>query len=187
MEAIQNNWISEHLVAITILGPVLKILVIAAGYFIIRWMLMGLAQHLLDATRKKVAEDKMLAREARIKSLLGVLKSTISFVLAFVAIIMILAVVGINVIPLMTTASVVGLAIGIGAQKLVKDVLSGFIILVEDQYGVGDQVTIGNGTIGFFTGTVEDLGMRATWLRDEEGKLCIISNGEISQVKNNSR
>jgi moderate conductance mechanosensitive channel len=70
----------------------------------------------------------------------------------------------------------------LGAQKLVRDVITGFLILVEDQYDVGDMVTIGTST-----GVVEEMGMRITRLRDEVGKLIILSNGDISTVINHSR
>jgi small conductance mechanosensitive channel len=77
---------------------------------------------------------------------------------------------------------VAGLAVGFGAQKLVKDVITGFFLLLEDQYAVGDYVTIGT-----VTGTVEELGMRITRLRDDDGRLYILSNGDIGQVCNMSR
>jgi len=94
---------------------------------------------------------------------------------------MILQAAGVNIVPLITTASVAGLAVGIGAQKLVRDWISGIFILIEDQYGVGDKVTV-----NAVTGLVEELGMRTTRIRDENGNLYIISNGDISQVCNHS-
>ena len=93
-----------------------------------------------------------------------------------------LSLVGINVTAIVGTASVAGLAFGFGAQKLVKDVITGYFLLLEDQYVAGDYITIGT-----VTGTVEELGMRITRIRDDDGKLYILSNGDIAQVCNHSR
>jgi small conductance mechanosensitive channel len=84
--------------------------------------------------------------------------------------------------PILATAGLGGIAIGFGAQSLVRDVFTGFFILFEDQYGVGDYVTI-NGV----TGTVEELGLRITRIRSFNGELHIIPNGEIKAVTNASR
>lgn len=119
---------------------------------------------------------------ARLRTLAGLLNSVVTYVLTFVFGIMLLRAFNLDPIPLLTTASVAGLAVGFGAQKLVKDVISGFFILLENQYGIGDYVTIGP-----VTGTVEDVGMRTTRIRDDVGKLYTLSNGEITQVCNQSR
>jgi small conductance mechanosensitive channel len=119
---------------------------------------------------------------ARLRTLAGLLNSVLGYVLTFVLGIMLLRAFNLDPIPLLTTASVAGLAVGFGAQKLVKDVISGFFILLENQYAVGDYVTIGT-----VTGVVEDVGMRTTRVRDDVGKLYMISNGDITQVCNQSR
>ena len=119
---------------------------------------------------------------ARLKTLAGLIDSIVGYVLTFVFGVMLLRAFDLDPIPLLTTASVAGLAVGFGAQKLVKDVISGFFILLENQYAVGDYVTIGAAT-----GTVEEVGMRTTRLRDDSGKLYILSNGDITQVVNQSR
>ena len=122
------------------------------------------------------------AQASRIKTLAGLVKSTLNYILNFVFGIMFLRALRLDPIPLLTTASVAGLAVGFGAQKLVKDMISGFFILLENQYGIGDYVTI-----GAVTGTVEEIGLRTTRIRDDTGKLYILSNGDISQVCNQSR
>lgn len=159
-----------------------KIVVIIVAYFIVRFLLSRVAKGVVSSGIAKLSGDLLQARKARLKALHSVLMSTVSFVLGFVAAIMILQAAGINPIPLLTTASVAGLAIGFGAQKLVRDVISGFFILMEDQYGVGDFVTI-----GAVTGVVDNLEMRTTRIRDASGKLYVFSNGDISQVCNHSR
>lgn len=118
----------------------------------------------------------------RARTLGGLLRSVLSYVLVFIAAIMILRALGTDPVPLLTTAGVLGLAVGFGAQKLVRDVISGFFILLESQYSVGEYVTIGTST-----GTVEEIGMRTTRLRDDIGRLTIIANGDITQVTNHSR
>jgi small conductance mechanosensitive channel len=84
---------------------------------------------------------------------------------------------GFNILPVLASAGIAGLAIGFGAQSLVKDVISGFFILFEDQYGVGDVVRIGD-----FTGAVERMSLRATVLRNLEGQVHVVPNGNIQNV-----
>ena len=103
-------------------------------------------------------------------------------VLFFVFGVTLLKAVGFDIMPFITTASVVGLAVGFGSQKLVKDVISGFFIIVDDLFIVGDTVTIGG-----VTGRVQEMGMRVTRLVDPTGKLVILSNGDIGTITNLSR
>jgi small conductance mechanosensitive channel len=119
---------------------------------------------------------------ARVKTLAGMVESLAQFALTFTLLVSGLALLGINVAAILGTASVAGLAVGFGAQKLVKDVITGFFLLLEDQYAVGDYVTVGSAS-----GTVEEVGMRITRIRDDEGRLYILSNGDIATVCNHSR
>lgn len=121
-------------------------------------------------------------KAARIRTLAGLFRNTADFVLGFVFLVSVLSLVGVNVAAILGTASIAGVAFGFGAQKLVKDVITGYFLLLEDQYAVGDYVTI-----GAVSGTVEDLEMRITKIRDDDGKLFILSNGDIAQVCNHSR
>lgn len=165
-----------------LISAITSVLVILVGYWVVRFFVFRLISRLIQVLATRAGGSITDVRGARVRALQTVLKSAVGFILAFVAIVMILQAAGINIVPLITTASVAGLAIGFGAQKLVRDVISGFFILAEDQYGVGDYVTIG--TAG---GVVEDLGMRVTRLRDLSGRLYILSNGDITQVCNHSR
>jgi small conductance mechanosensitive channel len=171
-------WWGDH--GDDMLSAVLRIAAILVGYFIVRYLVFQVIRRLV--TMPPVSNNRLELRQARVRALQTVLHSTAGFVLGFIAVIMVLQATGINIVPLITTASVAGLAIGFGAQKLVKDVISGFFILAEDHYGVGDYVTISG-----VSGVVEDLGMRTTSLCDSAGKLFIISNGDIVQVFNHSR
>lgn len=159
-----------------------RVAVIIAGYIVLRFALLKSLRRLADSLLKKVGEDLQEARQARLRALRSALGSVTTFVLGVIAIIMLLQTLGINIVPLITTASVAGLAIGFGAQKLVRDFIAGLFVLVEDQYGVGDYVTI-----GAVSGLVEELGMRTTRIRDKSGRLWTLSNGDVAQVCNHSR
>lgn len=121
------------------------------------------------------------AASARLRTLGVMLSSVVSFVLVFVFAIMILQTMSVNVTGLLTTAGIGGLAIGFGAQKLVKDTISGFFIVMDGQFAVGDYVTIGS-----VSGFVVELNMRVTRIRDDQGREWTLANGDISTVTNHS-
>ena len=95
---------------------------------------------------------------------------------------MVLGEFGVDLAPILASAGIVGIAVGFGAQNLVKDFLSGMFMLLEDQYGVGDIVDVGQAS-----GTVETVGLRITTLRDVNGTLWYVRNGEILRVGNKSQ
>ena len=113
--------------------------------------------------------------ELRASTLSHVLGTLVRVVVWSMAALLILGVLGLNLAPLLAGAGIAGVAIGFGAQTLVRDVLSGFFLLSEDQYGVGDVITIGTAP----TGTVEDVTLRITRLRSEDGVVWFVPNGEI--------
>ena len=117
--------------------------------------------------------------DSRARTLASVTGSVVRLVVWTVAGFTILGVLGVNLGPLIAGASIVGVALGFGAQALVSDFLSGFFILVEDQYGVGDRVTVGGST-----GTVEEVSLRVTRLRALDGAVWFVPNGEIRKVAN---
>lgn len=127
------------------------------------------------------ARSQEQRRIARFKTLSNVGRSLAAIVIWVWAIMAILDQLGINVAPLVASAGIVGVALGFGAQSLVKDFLSGMFILLENQYGVGDVIAVND-----VEGTVEDMTMRITTLRDIDGTLWYIRNGDIEQVGNNS-
>ncbi|WP_420114108.1 mechanosensitive ion channel family protein [Pseudactinotalea sp.] len=123
----------------------------------------------------------------RLQTFQSVLNSTIAIVVGSVAVLMILSEVGVQVAPLLASAGVVGVALAFGAQSLVRDVISGVFMLVEDQYGVGDWVELGaTGTV-MAAGTVERVALRITTIRDDDGRVWHIRNGEIMRVANESQ
>lgn len=119
---------------------------------------------------------------ARAATLGVVLRSMSGFVVWTIAAITVLGELGINLGPLVASAGIAGLAIGFGAQSLVKDFLAGMFILIEDQYGVGDIIDAGEAT-----GTVEAVSLRTTRLRDVNGTMWHIPNGQIARVGNMSQ
>lgn len=152
-------------------------------YFIVR----GLLDRTVDGiTNQLVAREERLGvpeeRAGRLKTLSGLFKSTIAYVMFFVFGVLIFKAIGFDIMPFVTTAGVVGLAIGFGAQKLVKDVISGFFIIVDNMFVVGDTITV-----GAMTGQVQEMGMRVTRLVDPSGRVITISNGDIGVVSNLSR
>lgn len=119
---------------------------------------------------------------ARAETISGVLKSVSSGVIYVFAFVYTLEVLGLNLGPLIAGAGVVGVALGFGAQSMVRDFLAGTFILLEDQYGVGDTVDLGDAV-----GTVEALNLRTTRLRDVNGTVWHVPNGEILRVGNQSQ
>ena len=120
--------------------------------------------------------------EQRADTLAGVAVGLIRICVWTLAMLVVLGELDINLGPLLAGASIVGVAIGFGAQSLVKDFFSGFFILIEDQYGVGDVITIVE-----TTGTVEEVNLRMTRLRATDGTVWFVPNGEIRKVGNSAK
>ncbi|MDR1851671.1 MAG: mechanosensitive ion channel family protein [Propionibacteriaceae bacterium] len=132
---------------------------------------------------RKIADPTLSERHAtRTRALAALLNSIVTLVIVTVAIATCIAMLGVPVAPLIAATGVGGVALGIGAQGLVKDFLAGISIIIEDQYGLGDIVTIDD-----LTGTVEDIGLRVTRLRDSTGQIWYIRNGEIVKLGNISQ
>ncbi|MGL5863434.1 MAG: mechanosensitive ion channel family protein, partial [Phycicoccus sp.] len=112
----------------------------------------------------------------------SLLRSVASFVIVMVTVLTVMALVGIPLGPLLASAGVGGVALGFGAQSLVKDFLAGVFMVVEDQYGVGDVIDTGEAI-----GTVEEVGLRVTRLRDADGVTWYVRNGEVIRIGNRSQ
>jgi small conductance mechanosensitive channel len=121
-------------------------------------------------------------RGQQIQTLASVINSIASFVVWFLVGMTVLDRVGINLGPLLASAGIAGLAIGFGAQTLVKDFINGFFVLLEDQYNIGDAVRLAG-----VKGTVEDMSLRRTVLRDDDGTVHIIPNSQVQIVSNMTR
>jgi small-conductance mechanosensitive channel len=149
----------------------------------------GTTPSLLRPLRERMPESLQEAtgmrserRRQRAEALGSVLRSLSAVAIFTVAIMLILAELGVNLAPLIASAGIAGIALGFGAQNLVKDFIAGLFMLLEDQYGVGDVVDVGEAD-----GTVEAVGLRITTIRDARGVLWYIRNGEIIRVGNKSQ
>ncbi|MBD2502018.1 mechanosensitive ion channel family protein [Anabaena azotica] len=117
--------------------------------------------------------------QLRVSTLSGVTKSIATIVCVGVGILLALVSLGIDIVPLLAGASLVGVAVSLASQNLIKDAINGFLIILEDQYALGDVINVGN-----FGGLVENLNLRMTQIRDAEGRLITIPNSEIKIVAN---
>jgi moderate conductance mechanosensitive channel len=121
-------------------------------------------------------------RRQRARTIASLLKSITTGVILSIAFITILAELGVNIAPLLASAGIVGVALGFGAQSLVKDFISGIFMVLEDQYGVGDAIDMGEAK-----GVVESVGLRVTRLRALDGSVWYVRNGEVVRVGNNGQ
>ena len=125
---------------------------------------------------------RFAARQQRVATVTRLVKRTGTIIIFIVAMLTILAELKVSVTPLLASAGIVGVALGLGTQSLVKDVLAGFFILLEDQFAISDLVTIAG-----ITGTVEQMSLRKTNVRDFNGTLYVVPNSEIRVVSNISK
>lgn len=124
--------------------------------------------------KRKVADSYVLAKTRTIRSLLN---NVIDAVLFSVAVLIILSNWGVNVTPILTGAGILGLAFSFGAQTLVKDLIAGFFIIIENQFNIGDRIQIGK-----LEGEVYKMTLRMTVLKDKNGNLIYIPNSQITTV-----
>jgi small-conductance mechanosensitive channel len=131
---------------------------------------------------EKLSRDAQAARSARVRTLLPMLRTVLGIILVIVLAVTVLTEIGVNVAPLLAGAGVLGLAIGFGSQTLVRDVITGIFLLLEDTVAVGDTVTLGG-----LTGTVEQLSIRSIKLRALDGSVHIIPFSAVTTVTNMTR
>ncbi len=168
-----------------LIGKPLAIVVIVVGAMVIRWVASKAIDRVVaraETATLPAARQAFNRRAQRAKSLGTLLKSITTTVVFGIAFVMVLSELGMDVAPILASAGVLGLAIGFGAQNLVKDFLSGVMMMIEDQYGVGDVVDLGEAI-----GTVENVGLRVTRVRDIDGTVWYVRNGEILRVGNQSQ
>ncbi|WP_084467279.1 mechanosensitive ion channel family protein [Actinokineospora inagensis] len=189
-----NEWLAAS--AGWLVAKPLKILVIFLVAFVIRYLVRRLIDQLTSGQGKTPALLRPLKerapqalgaliserRQQRAKTIGSVLKSVVTFLVYGLAFMMALGELGVNLGPIIASAGIVGVALGFGAQNLVKDFLSGIFMMLEDQYGVGDVVDVGAAS-----GTIEAVGLRVTTLRDVNGTVWYVRNGEILRVGNSSQ
>lgn len=150
------------------------ILLVIAGKLVIRFGAM--------AIKRVLAHDSIRLDERRSKTLSSLMSNILRYVVYFFVILSILEQLNFQVKTLLAGAGIAGVAIGLGAQSLIKDVINGFFIIFEDQFAVGDEIETGN-----FRGTVQEIGLRVTKVRAWTGEVHIIPNGQITNVTNYSK
>lgn len=163
---------------LTIFGRITSILLI---FFVIS-IIVRISNSIIEKTFESKKRSNVLVSDKRAQTLGEVLKKIVKYLLVFIGLMISLETFEIDTKSIIATAGIGGLAIGFGAQSLVKDLITGFFIIMEDQYSVQDFVQIGK-----FEGHVEELGLRVTKLRDFSGELHIIPNGKIDIVTNKTR
>jgi small-conductance mechanosensitive channel len=155
--------------------------VILVGTFVVvRAATLGIGRLQIEFGRGRAAND--LEWQRRAATLGGILTSLVTVSVGFVAILMVLRELSIDIVPILTGAGIAGLAIGFGAQNLVRDVISGFFLILEDQVRLGDLARI-NGV----SGTVEQINLRTIILRDADGAVQVFPNGTITALANLSK
>src|SRR5699024_3779959 len=161
----------------TILNSVIKIIVI----LIVAFIIIRIGNRLIDKIFKSRRRSPIKMNEKREQTIKILLKSTLTYTVYFIMIVMILESINIRISALLAGAGIAGLAIGFGAQSLVKDVISGFFIIFEKQFSVDDYVFISD-----IEGTVVEIGLRTTKVLGWTGEEHVIPNGNITQVINYS-
>lgn len=145
------------------------------------WLVSSLILKIVNTSLKRVfaKRDYYYVSDRRAKTLAPLLKSMARYIVYFVAGLTILSKLGVPVTSFLAAAGIGGLAIGFGAQSLVRDVITGFFLLFEDQFAVGDYITVAG-----VSGVVEEMTLRVTRIRDFGGELHIVPNGKIEQITN---
>jgi small-conductance mechanosensitive channel len=180
---VSNRW---HTTWTWFSGPPFHIVVI----LLIAIITQRLGSHAIARIINRLAREDLVRgprnmparQKARARTTGTVLKSALNAVIWVITIGMVLGEFGLNLGPLIASAGVIGIALGLGAQTLVRDILSGLFMMIEDQYGVGDQIDVQE-----ISGTVERVGLRITTVRDATGTLWYLRNGEILKVGNRSQ
>jgi small-conductance mechanosensitive channel len=168
-------WLLESALGLRILsasGTLLVTIILAFGVW--EAINLGVQQHL-----DRLQRETQLAKSARLRTLLPLLRSTLLITIAVVAGLMILSQIGINIAPLLAGAGIIGVAIGFGSQKLVQDLITGIFLLLENAMQVGDVVSVGG-----LSGVVESLSVRTIRLRSEDGSVFIIPFSSVTTVTN---
>lgn len=170
-----TDWLVSHGIRILI------ILIISAILYCVLRKVLPSALNLTVRRRgkSKKAEDEA---EKRVQTLARIFMGTGTVLIVIIAGFMILSELGINIYPLLAGFGVIGVALGFGAQYLIRDLIAGFFVLVENQYNIGDWISIAG-----IDGSVQEINMRRTVLRDFDGTVHVIPNGEVKTASNYSK
>jgi small conductance mechanosensitive channel len=156
-----------------------KLVLVIVGAFVLVRLLRAVTRKVAGLQEKKLPPGM---RAEQVRTLAGVITGVGVSVILFVAALEALSILGLNLGPLLASAGIAGLALGFGAQTVVKDVINGFFILLEDQFNIGDTIRVAG-----VKGTVEAMSLRRTMLRDDDGTVHMVPNSEIQIVSNMTR
>ena len=189
------DWLPDNLAALVVFKPIRIALLIIAAFVlrrVLHRMIKRSTQRAIDRpfssrselTQKLVVATTMSAerRRQRLSTLSSLTQSTVTFVIFAVVLLMILAELGYNITTILAGTTVIGVTVAFGLQSIVKDLVSGVFMLVEDQLGVGDYVDM-----DVASGVVEGIGWRVTELRARDGTVWYVRNGEVLRVGNFSQ
>ncbi|MEV5001062.1 mechanosensitive ion channel family protein [Nocardioides sp. LML1-1-1.1] len=170
-----------------LIGKPLAIIGLVLLGLVARWLLHRLIDRVAARAERGVLPERVESavaarRKQRAATMAGLLKSIVTFVIVAIIGTMVLSELGVDIAPIIASAGIIGIALGFGAQSLVKDFLAGIFVFIEDQYGVGDVVDVGEAN-----GTVEAVTLRMTRLRDLDGTVWYVPNGAIQRVGNKSQ
>lgn len=165
-----------------LVGKPLQVAIVVGFTMAARFAILRLINRVIVRTIELRHDQESSRGQQRASSINQLLQSIVTVVIWTISTITILSIFGINVAPLLTSAGVIGVGLGFGAQTLVKDYLAGIFLIIEDQYGVGDRVDLGPAA-----GTVEEVGLRVTRIKDDAGVIWYVRNGEILRVANQSQ
>jgi small-conductance mechanosensitive channel len=177
MQTIGRDWHNQILLFLQYKLP--KIVVVLLMVFVLQRVVLFFVKEMRHRADRQVGN---FHRAAQLRTMASILRATSYGVLGFIAFLQVLNIFNIPYQPILASAGIVGIGLGLGAQSIFKDMLTGIFILVEDQYNVGEVVLLAG-----LKGTVEDLSLRRTTLRDTDGTLYIIPNSQIATVSNLSR
>jgi small conductance mechanosensitive channel len=174
---LERNW--HNFVVQFIAKDLPRLVVVLVVAFILQRIVALFVNRMRRRADKQVGNSQ---RAAQLRTVAAIIRATSYSLIGFIVLLHVLSLFNINLTPLLASAGVVGVGIGLGAQSIFKDMLNGIFILVEDQFSVGDVIKVAG-----LQGTVEDLTLRLTRLRDGDGTLYIIPNSQITTVSNLSR
>jgi len=173
-----SAWLTDPDVWIAMAWVALKIVIyFIAGRLVVRFAGRAITHMMIE--RKAEGRGPVKIDPRRTQTIGRLVNNVISYTVNFIVMMLVLSEIGVDLAPLLAGAGVMGLAIGFGAQSLVKDVITGFFIIFEDQFAVGDVIKTGS-----FQGTVQEIGLRVTRIKSWTGEVHIIPNGAILEVTN---
>lgn len=177
LQALQRGWHNDILDFVQYDLP--RILVVLILAFVLQRIVRFFVGRMVKLADRQVGNSQ---RASQLRTMAAIIRATAYAVIGFIVLLHVLSVFSINLTPLLASAGVLGVGVGLGAQSIFKDMINGILILVEDQYNVGESVKIAG-----LSGSVVDMSLRCTTLRDGDGTLYIIPNSQVATVSNLSR